>query len=141
MRRRRRLARSSWTPDRPDRDEAVLGPHGGQHGQVSLDLAPDPAERDAEHALTALEQVHHLVGGGALVDADPVAHQRHLGQVGGAAIAQVLDRGPDLLQRDPGVEQPLDDLQHEDVAEAVQPLGAGPVGGAHARLDQAVRAQ
>src|SRR6476646_3196154 len=39
-------------PARRHRDEAVLGPDGGQHGQVALDLAPDPAERDAEHALS-----------------------------------------------------------------------------------------
>src|SRR5229473_2997796 len=124
--------RSAWG----HRDQAVFGPDGGQFGQVSLDLAPDPAQRDAEHPLAALEQVDHLVGGRALVDADPVAHQRHLGQVGAAAIAEVLDRGPDLLQRDPGVEQSLDDLQHQDVAEAVQALRAGAVGGAYARLDQ-----
>ena len=43
-------------PARRYRDEAVLGPDGGQHGQVTLDLAPDPAERDAEHALTALQR-------------------------------------------------------------------------------------
>src|ERR1700722_3615478 len=119
-----------------DRDESVLGPDGGQHRQVALDLTPHPAERDAEYALAAREQIHHLIGGRALVHADSVAHQRHLGQVGTAAIAQVLDRGPDLLERDARVEQPLDDLQHEDVAEAVQPLRAGPVGGTDARFDQ-----
>src|SRR4029078_6156426 len=32
--------------------------------------------------------------------------------------------------------QPLDHLKHEDVTEAVQPLRAGPVGGADAGLDQ-----
>ena len=48
----------------------------------------------------------------------------------------MLDRGPDLLERDAGVEQPLDDLQHEDVAEAVQALRAGTMGGADARFDQ-----
>src|SRR5581483_1514222 len=37
---------------RPGLDEAVLGAHGGQHGEVTLDLAPDAAERDAEHPLT-----------------------------------------------------------------------------------------
>src|SRR6266702_6075814 len=42
---------------RRHRDEAVLGPDGGQHGQVALHLAPDPAESDAEHALAALQQV------------------------------------------------------------------------------------
>src|SRR2546421_5616977 len=37
-------------------DETVLGPDGGQLGQVTLDLAPDLAERDTEHALTALDR-------------------------------------------------------------------------------------
>ena len=46
------------------------------------------------------------------------------------------DGGADLLQRDAGVEQPLDDLEHEDVAEAVEPLGAGAGGAAHRGLDQ-----
>jgi hypothetical protein len=49
----------------------------------------------------------------------------------------MLDCGSDLLQRDPDVEQPLDDLQHQDVAEAVQPLRARAAVGAHARLAQA----
>ena len=67
-------------------------------------------------------QVDDLVGGGALVDAGAVAHQRDLRQVVDAALAQVGDGGADVLQRDAGVEQPLDDLEHEDVAEAVEPL-------------------
>ena len=33
-----------------------------------------------------------------------------------------VDGGADLLQRDAGVEQSLDELQHEDVAEAVEAL-------------------
>ncbi len=45
---------------------------------------------------------------GALVDAGAVAHQGDAGQVVGAALPQVLDRDPDLLQGDTGVEQPLD---------------------------------
>jgi len=73
---------------------------------------PHPAERDAEHALAAGEQVDHFVRRGALVDAHPVAHERDLGEVVATAVAQVLDRGSDLLQRDPGVEEPLDHLEH-----------------------------
>ena len=53
-----------------------------------------------------------------------------------AAGAQVLDRGADVLQRDAGVQQPLDHLEHEDVAERVQPLGARAGGGADARHHQ-----
>src|SRR5260370_7944273 len=51
-------------------------------------------------------------------------------------MAQMLHGGADLLQGYPGVEQPLDDLQHEDVAETVQALGAGPVGRPDTRLHE-----
>src|SRR6266446_5693980 len=53
----------------------------GQVSQGPVDFLPDAAQRDAEHALPTLQQVHHLVGGGALVNTDPVAHQSDLGQV------------------------------------------------------------
>ena len=42
----------------------------------------------------------------------------------------------DLLQRDAGVEQSLDELEHEDVAEAVEALRAGTGGAAHRGLDE-----
>ena len=93
-------------------------------GQASLDLAPDAADRDAEDPLAALDQVDHLVGAGALVDRCAVAHHRDRGEVIGAAFAKVLHGDADLLQRHPGVEQPLDDLQDQDVAEAVEALGS-----------------
>ena len=38
---------------------------------------------------------------------------------------------------DTGVQEPLDDLQDDDVPEAVEPLGARSVGRTHAGLDQA----
>src|SRR5215470_17961599 len=110
---------------------------GWELGERPVDLLPDPAERDPEHPLPARQQVHHLIGGGALVDADPVAHESEPGQVLSAAVTQMGDRGADLLQRDAGVEQPLDDLEHQDVAEAVEPLRARPVRGPDAGLHQA----
>src|SRR5699024_8277860 len=97
----------------------VPGALGGELGEVVLHLAPDPSHGDAEHALSALHEVEHLVGGGALVDAGAVTHQRDLRQVVHPALTQVGDRGADLLQRHPGVQQPLDDLQHQHVPEAV----------------------
>src|SRR5215469_781716 len=100
----------------------LVGGLGREIGERPVDLLPDPAERDPEHALPASQQVHHLGRGGALVDADAVAHEGEPGQVPGAAVPQVVDRGADLLQRDAGVEQPLDDLEHQDVAETVEPL-------------------
>src|SRR5690349_19652349 len=58
----------------------------GQVGERALDLAPDPADGDAEDALTALEQVDDLVGRTALVDAGAVTHQGDAGQVVGTAL-------------------------------------------------------
>jgi hypothetical protein len=101
----------------------VLGPLGRQFGQRAFDFLPDPAERDAEDALATLQQVDDLIRRGALVHADAVTHQSDLGQVGGPAVAQMLDRGPDLLQGDTSIEQALYYLEYENVAEAVQPLG------------------
>src|SRR6478752_495480 len=112
------------------------GALGRQLGEGALDLAPHTADGDAEDTLPALEQVDDLVVAGALVDRGAVAHQRDAGQVVGAALAQVLDRGADLLQRDAGVQEALDDLEHQDVAEGVEPLGAGAGGAAHAGLDE-----
>src|SRR5215471_15641698 len=136
-----RLPRFAGSPCRqlvgPGGDQAVLGADRGKLGQFTFNLLPDSAERDAEHALPSGEQVHHLIGRRALIDAHAVAHQRDLSQVLGAAIMQVPYRRPDLLQRDPGVEQPLDHLEHQDVTEAVQALRTGAVRGADARLDQA----
>src|SRR5581483_869286 len=51
--------------------------------------------------------------------------------------AQMTYGRADVLQRDPGVQEPLDDLEDDDVAEAVEPLGARSVGRADAGLDQA----
>jgi hypothetical protein len=102
----------------------------------AADLLHSPADRDAEHALAALEQVDDLLRGRALVDGGAVGEQRDPGEVADAADPQVVDRDPDVVQRDPGVEQPLDDLEDQDVLERVQPLRAGAVGGADAGCDQ-----
>src|SRR6478672_4897077 len=115
----------------------LRGALAGQLGERALDLLPDTADGDAEDALPALEQVDDLVVAGALVDRGAVAHQGDAGQVVGAALAQVLDRGADLLQRDARIEEALDDLEDQDVAEGVEPLGAGAGGAAHAGLDEA----
>src|SRR5207248_9909143 len=46
------------------------------------------------------------------------------------------DPGPDVLQRDTGVQQPLDHLQDQNVLERVEPLRARAVRGADAGRDQ-----
>ena len=99
-----------------------LGPFSRERRQRALDIPPDPTDSDPENALPAMEQVDHLVVRGALEHRDTVTHQRHLGQVVDTARPEVLDSGSDLLQRDPGVNQPLDHLEDQDVAKAVQPL-------------------
>ena len=54
--------------------------------------------RVAEDALAALEEVDNLVVAGALVDRGAVGHEGDAGEVIGAALAQELDRGADVLQ-------------------------------------------
>ena len=108
---------------------ARLGPRCGwaRSGHLGLlDLAPDPADRDAEDALATGEKVDDLLCGGALVHGGTIAHQGDLGKVVDAAFTQDMNGPADLLQRDAGVEQALDDLERQDVAEAVEALGAGP---------------
>src|SRR5258707_9400604 len=103
-----RIVRSVWRaaghPGAATGGELVVpvgltaGPLGRELRQRSLDLAPDTAEGDAEDTLATGQQVDDLVGRGAHVNAGPVTHQGDLGQVVDAALAQVCDRGADLLQ-------------------------------------------
>src|SRR5690606_29798683 len=116
--------------------ERGLDPFPGQLGEGPFDLTPDTAQRDPEHSLPALKQIDHLVGGGALVDAHAVAHQRDPREVLDPSVTQMLYGGADLLERDAGVEKPLDDLQNQDVAEAVEPLGSGAVSRPDPRFDE-----
>ena len=103
---------------------AAVGALAGEVGDGAGQLAHRAADRDAEHALAALQQVDDLFGRGALVDGGAVGEQRDVGQVLDAALAQVVDGDADVVQRDAGVEQPLDDLEDQDVLERVQPLAA-----------------
>src|SRR5262249_61511953 len=63
-------------------------------------------------------------------------HGGEHGPVARAAVTQVVDGGAELRQRDAGIEQALDDLEHEDVAEAVEPLRTRAVRGTDAGLHQ-----
>jgi hypothetical protein len=95
---------------------------GWQLRERSFYVTPDAAQSDAEDSLPATEQVDHLVVRGALEDRHPVAHQRDLREVLHPARPQMLDRGTDLLQLMTGIDQPLDHLPDQDVAEAVEAL-------------------
>ena len=105
-------------------------------GKAAFNFTPDAADGDAEDALSALDKVNDFICGSAFVHAGAVAHQGDLGEVLDAAFAQVLHGGADLLQRDSGVQETLDDLQDEDVPEAVQALCAGAGGAADGGLHQ-----
>ena len=47
-----------------------------------------------------------------------------------------IDGGADLLQGDASVEQPLHDLEQQNVAKGVQTLGSGTLGAPDGGLDQ-----
>src|ERR671912_414496 len=102
----------------------LSGPLPRHLDKRGLDLAPHPADGDAEDALAALHEVDDLVGRRAFVHARAVTHQRDAREVLDAAFAQVLGSLADLLERNSGVEKTLDDLEDQDVAEGVEALGA-----------------
>src|SRR5450756_2619737 len=107
-----------------DRLGGLIRPLGRHIEQRALDRAPHTTDRDAEHALAGREQVDGLVVRGALVHRHAVAQERDLGEVLDPASAQVVHGDADLLQRDAGVDEALDDLEQEKVAEAVEALRA-----------------
>src|ERR1700761_4065974 len=115
---------------------AVVGALAGKICDSAGQLAHRSGDSDAEHALSALQQVDDFFGRGALVNRGPVGEQRDVGQVLHAALTQVVNRDADVVQGDPGVEQTLDDLEHEDVFERVQPLAAGSGGAPDRRYYQ-----
>src|SRR3954452_24969859 len=61
-------------------DRAAVDALGGQLGELAGQLAQRAGDGDAEHALTAGEQVDDLLGRGALVDGGAVGEQRDVGE-------------------------------------------------------------
>src|SRR5699024_3386620 len=87
-------------------------------------LTHGPSDPDTEHALTALQEVEHLLLGGALEHRTSVGEQCDRGQILDTTGPSLINGIADVLQRDPGVQQLLGDLQDEDVLERVQALTA-----------------
>src|SRR5690625_6847857 len=59
-----------------ERQSGVIGRiHTGQDGEIALDLAPHPADGDAEHTLAALDQVEDVLSEGELVVVWSITHQ------------------------------------------------------------------
>src|SRR5699024_4866761 len=98
-----------------------------QLGHAASYFAPHPAYSDADHPLSALQEVDDLVGRCALEDAGAIGHESDLGKILDAGGAQVIDSGANRLQADTGVEEAHDGLEDEDVTEGVetQSTGAG----------------
>ena len=94
------------------------------------------ADGDAEYALATAHKIDDLVVRGAQVDARAITHECRLGEVVDSRFTQLVNSNPNLLQRDPGIEKPLDELEHEDVAEPVQPLRTGTRCTANGRFDK-----
>lgn len=90
--------------------------------KIGFNLARHSANSDTEHTLATLDKVKDIFGTRAFVDRGAVAHERDLCEVVGAARTHGIDGDADLLERDTRVEESLDDLEHQDVAEAVEAL-------------------
>ena len=103
---------------------SVFCAYCGEFGEVAFHFLPHAAERNAEHALAALEEVDYFIWRGTFVHARAVAHQGNFGQITRSVITQVMDCCSDLIERDTSVEQSFHDLQGENVAKAVQTLRA-----------------
>ncbi|CRK51306.1 hypothetical protein RHCRD62_20745 [Rhodococcus sp. RD6.2] len=103
---------------------AAVGAFGREVGDSAGQLPHCTAYGDTEHTLPTLEQVDDLFRRRALVHRGAVGEQSDLRQVRDAALTQVIHRDPNVLQRDAGVEESLDDLEDEDVLERVQTLAA-----------------
>src|SRR5579862_6793274 len=91
-----------------------------------VDLADDAGERDdVEDALAATQQVDDLfarAGKHRALGTDDEICRREVP----ARFAHAFDRPACVLQVDSGVEEALDDLQLEDVAVRIEPLGPRP---------------
>ncbi|CAI7978835.1 hypothetical protein FRAHR75_520021 [Frankia sp. Hr75.2] len=119
------------------RRRRVAGALAGQLRELAAHVLQRPPDRDREDALTTPDQVDHLVVRGALVDGRAVADEGQVGEVRHSPGPQMVDGGPDVLQRHPGFQQLADDPQDQHVAERVEALAAGPARPAHAGHDQA----
>ena len=104
--------------------QTTIGTLTREVGDGAGQLAHGARHRDAEHTLAALEQIHDLFSRSALVDRGAVGEQGDVGEVLHTALTQVVDRDPNVVQRDARVEQPLDDLEDQHILERVQPLAA-----------------
>ena len=92
---------------------------------LRVERVDHPRERnDVEHALTVAQEVDDLVAAEREDRLAAVEHEARRREVFTEVAAQVVDRLARRLQRDARVEEALHDLQLDEVAVRVEPLGA-----------------
>ena len=75
---------------------------------------------DPEHSLPACQKIDNLVAGRALIDPDTIGNQRQTNKIPHSATPQRFHRRTNIHQRYPGIQQPLDHPQNQQIAKAVQ---------------------
>ena len=103
--------------------------------QRRFDLMPQRPHRHGEHRLAGAQQLEHLLAGGALMHVTAIAHDGHIGQLGGASLGQKTDGRRHVLQIDAGVKQFLGHGENHHILERVQATRTGPMGRRDGRLD------
>jgi hypothetical protein len=107
------------------------------------ELGHDARERyDVQDALTASQEVHDLAVGVRENGRAPGEDQRGRLQVGAERVAQALDGLSRASERNPGVEEGLDDLDLDEIFVRVPTLRTTPLGReASEGVTSSVRAQ
>src|SRR5699024_12554484 len=106
------------------------------HENGPTDLLHRSAHGDAELALTTQQQMDYLLRRGAFVHGGAIGEECYPRQIADAALAQMVDRDADVVQRDSGIQQALHDLEYQQILERVQALRARPLRGADTGPDQ-----
>ena len=96
----------------------------------------DARNCNAEDALTASEQVNHLVVGTAFINGSAIGYEGEFCQVIDTTIPKGLNCQTDILQGDACVQQALNDLEYQYILEGVQALGTRAARCTDRRVDQ-----
>ena len=96
----------------------------GEGSDGAGEFLHDAGDGNAEDSLAAGEEVDNFFVAAAFVDGGAIADQGDGCEVVDAEVAKVADRKSNVLEGNAGIEQSLNDHQHQEVAERVQALGA-----------------
>ena len=82
----------------------------GECGNGAGEFFHDAGHRNAEHALSAAEQVNDFFGAAAFVNGGAVRDEGDFGEVFDAEVAELVDGLPNVLEGNTSVEQSFDDF-------------------------------